>query len=64
LTLTNIDYLTKVSDKIINLHGAYMKGYAFVLDGSLHQLELDKTAQHNYYNPVPYPNKKKWKEKQ
>jgi hypothetical protein len=34
LTLTNIDYLTKGSDKIVNLHSAYMKGCAFVFDRS------------------------------
>jgi hypothetical protein len=64
LTLTNIDYLTKVNDKIVNLHSTYIKGCAFVLDGSLHQLELDKIAQNNYYNPVPHPNNNEWKEKQ
>jgi hypothetical protein len=64
LTLTNVDYLTKVSDKIVNLHGTCMKRCAFVLDGNLHQLELDKTAQNNYYNPVPHLNYNEWKEKQ
>jgi Flp pilus assembly protein TadB len=27
-----------------------MKGCTFILDRSLHQLELNKTAQNNYYN--------------
>jgi hypothetical protein len=64
LTLTNVDYLTKVSDKIINLHSAYMKGCAFILNKSLHQLKLDKITQNNFYNLVPHPNFYEWKEKQ
>jgi hypothetical protein len=41
LIIVNENYLEKVSDKIIQQHGPYMKGCVFVLDGSLYQLELD-----------------------
>jgi hypothetical protein len=40
LTMVNKNYLEKVSNKIVQQHGPNMKGCVFVLDDSLHQLEL------------------------
>jgi hypothetical protein len=36
LTLTNINYQTKINDKIVNLHSAFMKRCSFIFNKSLH----------------------------
>jgi hypothetical protein len=46
----NKNYLKKVSDKIIQQLGLYMKKCVFVFNNSLHQLKIDASAQYQYYN--------------
>jgi hypothetical protein len=64
LIMVNENYLEKVSDKIVQQHGLFLKKCVFVFDGSLHQLELDTSVQYQYYDSFPHLNYNEWKEKQ
>jgi hypothetical protein len=64
LTMVNENYLKKVRDKIVQQHEPYIKRCVFILDGSLYQLELDTSAQYQYYDSSLYLDYNKWKEKQ